>query len=147
MSKLLDTKEFLDTVCQLLEQGERNVPVPVTGSSMIPFLHNGDMVYLNLPGDKLNRGDIVLYRRESGQYVLHRVCRVTESGVWLVGDAQQEIEYLPNRQWVLGKVTAVRHGGKLVTPKTLRWQFYKRVWLLLRPVRHKLFAIREKMKK
>ena len=49
MARLLDTQKYLDTVCDLLRQGEHSVAVPVAGSSMTPFLINGDTVYLDLP--------------------------------------------------------------------------------------------------
>lgn len=147
MARMLDTKEYLDAVCALLRQGERNVAVPVTGSSMIPFLHNGDMVYLEAPKRKLKRGDIVLYTRENGQYVLHRIWRLCrDGGVAVVGDAQQETEYLPRRECIHGLVTSVRHQGRILTPSSLRWQIYRRVWLWLRPVRYRLLALRSKQR-
>ena len=60
MAKVLDTRAYLDEVCRLLDQGQQHVAVPVTGGSMIPFLHNGDTVYLDLPDTPLRKGDVVL---------------------------------------------------------------------------------------
>ena len=95
MARILDTQEYLDTVCQLLQQGETSVAVPVAGGSMVPFLHNGDTVYLDLPDSPVKRGDIVLYTRSYGRYILHRVYRVRRDGSYImVGDAQTELELL-----------------------------------------------------
>jgi len=50
MPWILDTREYLDTVCELLKQGESSVAVPVAGGSMIPFLHHGDTCTWTCPG-------------------------------------------------------------------------------------------------
>ncbi len=58
-----------------LEQGQE-VVLTVTGSSMRPFLRHGrDRVVLVKPADPaaLQAGDVPLYRRHSGQFVLHRI--------------------------------------------------------------------------
>lgn len=145
MPHLLDTTEYLDTVCQLLADGQTQVTVPVTGGSMVPFLHSGDTAYLDPLPVTLKRGDIVLYRRANGDYVLHRICRIRSDGSFLIaGDAQQRLEILPDRSYLRGIVSAVRHGGKLLTPGSLRWQLYRHIWRWLLPLRHRLMALKKK---
>lgn len=145
MTRKLDTKAFLDTVCELLRQGQTAVTVPVTGSSMVPFLHDGDTVYLSAPPEKLEKGDVVLYARENGDYVLHRIRRLNRDGsLIMVGDAQQALEYLPSRQQVYGIAVAARHKGKRITPRSFHWWFYRHIWLWLRPWRYRLMATRKK---
>jgi hypothetical protein len=91
---------------------------------------------------------VVLYRRESGRYILHRIYRMRRDGsVLMVGDAQQEIEILPSRDMICARVTSARHQGKLCQPGQLRWWFYRRVWLRLRPVRYFLMSLRGRKKK
>ncbi len=148
MPLILDTEAFLDTVCELLRQGQTDVAIPVAGGSMVPFLHHGDTVCLNLLDSAPKRGDVVLYRRESGRYILHRIYRMRRDGsVLMVGDAQQEIEILPSRDMICARVTSARHQGKLCQPGQLRWWFYRRVWLRLRPVRYFLMSLRGWKKK
>lgn len=147
MAGTLDTKAYLDTVCDLLRQGHTGIAVPVTGSSMVPFLHNGDLVYLDLPGAMVRRGDVVLYTRDDGSYILHRVWKVCRDGsLRMVGDAQQMTEQVDSREQLHAVVTAVRHKGRLLTPRSRRWWFYRHVWLLLRPVRHRLLALAGRVK-
>ena len=144
MVKVLDTQAYLDTVCELLEQGERSVAVPVAGGSMTPFLIHGDTVYLDLPDTPVKRGDIVLYTRSSGRYILHRVFRVKRDGSFLmVGDAQTELEYIPSPNQIHARVTAASHKGKPNRPGQLRWWAYRHLWLWLRPVRPMLMNLRE----
>lgn len=144
MPHLLDTTEYLDTVCQLLSDGQHQVTVPVTGGSMVPFLHSGDTAFLDPLPPKLRRGDIVLYRRANGDYVLHRICRIRRDGSFvMVGDAQQRLEILPSRDMIHGFVGSVRHKDQLLTPKSFRWQLYRHIWLWLLPCRHFLMALKK----
>lgn len=147
MSHMLETQAFLDTVCELLRQGETNIAIPVTGGSMVPFLHSGDMAYLNLPDTPLKKGDIVLYTRATGQYILHRIYKINPDGSFLmVGDAQQTLEHLPGADQIHARVSSVRHKEKLYRPGMLRWWFYQHVWLWLRPVRRRLMKLRGMLK-
>ena len=147
MGRVLDTQEYLDTVCELLRQGETSVAVPVAGGSMIPFLHHGDTVYLDLPRFPVKRGDILLYTRSTGQYILHRVIQVNSDGsLWMAGDAQTQLEYLPNADRVHGLVTSVRHKGRCNRPGGLRWWAYSQLWRRLLRYRHRLMRLREKFR-
>ena len=85
----LDTKAYLDSGCAMLKDGSTAVPVPVKGSSMVPFFREGDTVYLDSVPPKLHVGDIVLYTRASGDYILHRIVSVSSNGRFtILGDAQ-----------------------------------------------------------
>ena len=143
MPRILDTQAYLDTICDLLRQGEKSVAIPVAGGSMVPFLHHGDTVYLDLLDSPPKRGDIVLYTRESGRYILHRIYKVNKDGSFImVGDAQQVLEWIESREQIHARVTSARHKGKLNRPGTLRWWAYRHIWLWLLPVRHWLMSLR-----
>ena len=147
MPHTLDTQAYLDTVCDLLRQGQRYVAVPVAGGSMIPFLHHGDTVYLDLPDTPLKKGDIVLYTRQSGRYILHRIKKANPDGSFImVGDAQQELELLPRRDMIHARVSYARHKGKLTRPGQPRWWFYQHVWLWVLPIRHLLMTLVPRLK-
>lgn len=148
MARILDTNAFLDAVCELLLQGQRNVAIPVSGGSMVPFLHSGDMAYLDLPDSPLKKGDIVLYTRENGRYILHRIKRINKDGSFImVGDAQQELELLPRRELIHARVTSALHCGKHIHPGQPRWWFYQHIWLNIVPIRHFLMALSGKLKR
>ena len=143
MPRILDTQAYLDTICDLLRQGEKSVAIPVAGGSMVPFLHHGDTVYLDLLDSPPKRGDIVLYTRESGRYILHRIYKVNKDGSFImVGDAQQVLEWIESREQIHARVTSARHKGKLNRPGTLRWWAYRHIWLWLLPIRHRLMSLR-----
>ena len=81
--------ELMPLICEKLEEG-REVTFSPHGSSMLPLLKEGrDTVTLAKPAGKLKKYDIPLYRRENGQFVLHRVVRVGDTYT-CIGDNQFE---------------------------------------------------------
>lgn len=139
MARTIDTTAYLNMVRELLVEGHTSVPVPVAGTSMSPFLRHGDTVYLDVPAAPLKKGDIVLYTRPGGQYILHRIVRVNPDGSFIMmGDAQQEPERIESAASIHGRVTSALHKGKRITPQSIRWKLYASVWIWLIPFRRKL---------
>lgn len=138
----MDTESYLSMLSQLL-QHDTQAALPVTGSSMVPFLvHGRDQVLLQPPPPALHRGDIALYRRENGHYVLHRVCRTDENGrYYFVGDAQQVIEGPIAPQQILAAAVQACRKGKWIGPGDFWWDFFASAWLLLRPVRRPILML------
>ena len=144
MERIVDTQAYLDMVCQLLSEGKTEVPVPVKGVSMRPFLRDGDRVFLEKPGQMGRPGDIVLYTRPNGQYVLHRIYRVNPNGsFWIIGDSQTTLEPVAGMSQIHAKVSYVIAGGKTVKPGDFRWWFYACPWRVLAPWRRQISRIRE----
>ncbi|MBQ3094172.1 MAG: hypothetical protein IJC52_03275, partial [Clostridia bacterium] len=90
----------------------QTVTIPVTGTSMRPTLQYGDVVTLASTADKtVVRGDVVLYRRENGQFVLHRAVRVKKDTVDFCGDAQVDIERDVPKSALIGVVIGYTKNG------------------------------------
>ena len=133
--RVVDPEELMTQLPQLLELAE-SVPLIITGNSMAPFLRHGrDTVYLSKITQPPKRGDIVLFRRRSGGYVLHRICRERNGMYDFVGDGQLEIEEGICPDQLLAEVKTVRRKGRLLREGSLCWVFYEKVWLGLLPVR------------
>lgn len=148
MQRTLDTKEYLDTVCDLLRQGNTCVPVPVAGTSMTPFLQPGDTVYLELPDSPLKEGDIVLFTRPDGRYVLHRIVTCNPDGSFiLLGDSQTMRELVDGPHRIHGRVCKAVHDGKLLTPESPRWIYYATLWRHLEPLRPRLLGLHNRLGK
>ena len=129
MARMVDTKEYLNMVCGLLAEGQTGVPVPVAGSSMTPFLHPGDTVYLDLPDTPLKKGDILLFTRPDGRYILHRLVKINRDGsLIMLGDAQTELEWVEGPRMVHARVTAANHLGVHLSPRSRRWRFFATFW-------------------
>ena len=108
----------------------------ISGSSMSPFLiHARDSVWLKKPNRPLKVGDIVFYQRESGQYVLHRICKIKSDGYYMIGDAQTQIEGPLKREQIFAQIGKVERKGKILKPGDFWWNFFEKVWIRMIPVR------------
>ena len=77
------------------------------GTSMLPLIRQGkDSVILVQPS-LLSIGDIILYKRENGQFVLHRIVKTKKDEYILCGDNQTQLEYGIKESQVIAKVKAV----------------------------------------
>lgn len=134
-------EELMDDLLALLEQTE-SAPLVISGSSMSPFLvHGRDTVYLTKIRRPLKRGDMVLYRRASGQYILHRVYAAEHETLTMIGDGQASLEPGIRHEQTLALVSAVRRKGKLLRPGSLLWDFYEKVWIRVIRLRPYLLRI------
>lgn len=126
----LDTKAYLDSVCAMINDGSTAVPVPVKGSSMVPFFREGDTVYLDSVPQKLHIGDIVLYTRASGDYILHRIVSVSSNGKFAVlGDAQlmSSAEYVSG-DCIKAIVTSACRSGRHQSSFSFSWKAFSFIW-------------------
>ncbi len=139
--KILPPEELIPSLLELLEETD-NVPLVISGSSMTPFLvHHRDTVYLSKIQRSLKRGDMILYRRTNGKYILHRIYRTEPNSFTLVGDAQTALERGISPDQVLAVVNAVHRKGKLLKPGSFWWEFFRRVWIRLVPFRPVILAV------
>lgn len=137
--KQVDTQTYMNMVKELLAEG-KEVPLMVSGSSMAPFLvHQRDTILIAPVRQKLKKGDMAFYQRETGQYVMHRICRVRrEEGretYYFAGDAQTVIEGPVRRAQIFGVITAVCRKGKWQKPGSFWWSFFRYVWVRVIPLR------------
>lgn len=87
--------------------------LPITGTSMNPLLVQGrDFVFLKKPKLPLETGDIPLYRRDNGVFVLHRVVGKDENGYIMCGDNQFILEYGIKDENIIGVVSEIIRDGK-----------------------------------
>ena len=139
--RTIDPEELMPLLPQLLQQAQE-VPLIISGNSMAPFLaHGRDTVYLSKLTGPLKRGDMILYRRKTGQYILHRIYRVREGKYDLIGDGQLVIELGIGQEQILATVCAVRRKGKLLRMGNLCWEFYEHIWLALVPWRSRILRL------
>lgn len=103
---------------------------------MAPFLvHRRDTVYLSKVELQLKRGDMVLYQRDNGRYVLHRVLQVDGDVYTMIGDAQTQPEPNIRRDQIRAVVTAVLRKNKLLKKGNFWWCFFEKIWIRMVPIR------------
>ena len=141
MERVLDTREYVSALREIVEQGGE-VSMVIWGSSMAPFLvHGRDIIFFSSPDRPLRRGDMVFYQRENGQFVMHRIYRVTKEGYDMVGDGQTQIEQGIRREQIFARITCVKRKGRMLTDKNFWWRFFASVWLTLLPLRPRLVQL------
>ena len=94
--------------------------------SMLPMLRQGRETVIRAPvSGKLNAGDLALYRRENGMYVLHRVIKVAEEGYRFCGDNQAQLETVTREQLKAVVAGYIRKGkeyrGNGLGDRLYRW--------------------------
>ena len=119
------------------------VILTVTGNSMRPlFFHRRDQVVLEKCDPKALRiGDIPLYRRQSGQYVLHRVVGIGVSSYTMCGDGQWEKEYGISYKNIIGVVTGFYRKGKYYACSHRGYGLFVRFWMGTFPIRRLLLCV------
>lgn len=128
------------------------------GSSMCPLIRQGkDVMIISRPQNwdayegntvsKVRKLDVPLYRRDSGQYVLHRVVKVTEEGYVLRGDNTYSDEKGITDQNILGVLTGVIRNGKEMSVDSTKYKLYTYLWYYTYPVRKIVVWIKRKIQR
>lgn len=146
--RMVDNDVYLPVLKELVQEGN-SVPLLVSGSSMAPFLvHLRDTIIISKPEDTLKKGDMVFYNRASGQYVMHRIHHIDRQGnLYIVGDAQTEIEGPIHPNQVFGVIKKVIRKGKILQKGDLWWFFFEKVWIHCIPIRNLVIKLYSKMLK
>lgn len=134
--------EKLPILLKLLEEGQV-IKIAPHGNSMFPFfLGDRDYLYISSRRQGLKRGDIALYRRVDGTYVVHRVHHVEHDentvGYYMLGDHQIWIEGPLAENQIYGVVEYFERRGRRIDCEKSRvyhlaWDLWMRI-RLLRPV-------------
>lgn len=129
-------QEFSIFLQELLDDNI-SVNLTVTGDSMFPlWRHKRDSVVLTkCDKNTLKKGDIPLYKRRNGQYVIHRIVKVNKNGYYLCGDAQAEIEYNVPSESIVAVVTSFTRKDKKYDCDDWRVRLYAFLWMRLFPIR------------
>lgn len=102
------------------------------GTSMRPLIRQGKDVMIIKSFDnccKLKKMDVPLYKRENGQYVLHRIIKVTKDGYVIRGDNTYSNEYGVTDSQILGVLSGVIRNGKEISVNSLGYRVYSYFWL------------------
>lgn len=126
---------------QLTHGGTANLVV--TGNSMYPMLfHRRDSVTLATVSGQLRKGNLILYRRDNGTYVLHRIVTKPKSGGFFCAGDNQWIRESVCESQVIARVVEFTRKGKRHKVSELSHRIYIWVWNALFPMRRTLIRLR-----
>lgn len=117
---------------QLKNNGE--IRFKPRGTSMLPLLRQGkDEVVVRSFDGKFKKYDILFYRREDGDFILHRLIGFDkDKNPVMRGDNQFDKEYGITKSNVIGVVSSVIRNGKSInsgTPLFAIWVLYSRIYV------------------
>lgn len=130
----------LSLMLDMLED-DQSLKISPIGCSMCPFFYGGrDYVYLIRPSFPLKKGDIALFQRTNGIYVIHRVYKVSKKDsqtvYYMLGDNQTWVEGPVYDSQIHAVTAQILRKGHLIDCKTNRnYRLLSWIWLHIRPLR------------
>jgi hypothetical protein len=139
-SMQMENRLFFPLVIEKINEGH-TVTINLRGSSMRPFLESQrDKALLTQPKG-LKIGDPVLAEIEPGHYVLHRIIKIEDHDVTLMGDGNLTCEHCQIEDFRAAVVGFYRKGRTtLDRTDGMKWKVYSWFWTRLRPMRRYLLA-------
>lgn len=115
------------------------------GTSMMPLLrqHHDLLIIAPKPEGRLKMWDVPLYRRDNGQYVMHRVLWVRKNDYILCGDNQYYPETGIQDRHIIGILESRSRDGKVLPVRATRehpnvpfgYKLYVFLWCFFFPIR------------
>lgn len=141
-------QELAPIISEVVQAGQE-ATITVTGNSMRPlwFHLQNNVTLTGCDPNRLKKGDVPLYRRADGRYVLHRIIRVHENTFDLAGDGQYTVEHGLEKFRVLAVTKGFTKGGRYYTVNNWIYRMYARIWMWALPIRKYLFAVYAKLKR
>ena len=145
MEEMITREVAMESLSPLLEEILHNggtVELTVTGNSMWPMLHHQVSRVRLAPVSELKKGDLPLYKRKNGTYVLHRILNVEADGSYTCcGDNQWHLERGLQRAQMVAVVTHFsRKGNRWVSGNDRLYRLYTQFWMAVRPLRRLIFG-------
>lgn len=132
------------------EEIERSGKIIYTnvGDSMMPLIKQGrDVLVISKPNGRLKRYDVPLYKRDSGQYVLHRILEVRENDYVICGDNRWKKEYGITDRHIIGVLTGMIRDGREIPVTDRKYRLYVHLWCDFFPVRAWVIRARQFLKR
>lgn len=138
----LSMQELSPVITQCISGGSE-VIITVTGNSMRPFLKDrrDQVVLVKAEGDKLKAGDVPLYVRRNGKYVLHRIVDVKDGAYTMLGDAQVTKEYGIQPDQIVALAKAFIRKGVRYECDSDKYRRYVKFWMGILPLRKLYFKL------
>lgn len=118
------------------------------GRSMLPIIRDRkDTVTLIKPKKAIKPGDVVFYKRDNGQYVLHRVMFINSGNYVMRGDNQWDNEYNVRNDQIIAVLKSFERNGKLHNVTDRDYQMYIKLLPLIRFVRKTYYGFKSQVYK
>lgn len=132
----LSMEKISPIIAQCVESGSE-VILTVTGNSMRPFLvdKRDQVVLIKANTEALQEGDVPLYQRRNGKYVLHRMVKRENGSYTMLGDAQVDLEKGIMPDQIIAVAKAFIRKGKRYECDSKKYRRYVNFWKAMLPLR------------
>lgn len=131
---IIDNEILLEEVCRMLVKGKK-VKLRAKGNSMRPFIHGDKDVLEISPISTHRKGDIVLAKVTDNKYVIHRIVKISNGNIMLMGDGNLFGKEICSHSDIFGLVESKIQGERKRNLTSLGSRFCALVWHMLRPIR------------
>ena len=108
--------------------------------SMYPLIKPRDLLVIKKVTAPLKKNDIPLYKRDSGQYVLHRIVKIKNGEYFICGDNRAFIERGITDRHIIGVLTDIVREGRTIPVNSSEFKSYVK----LLPLRRSIIRIKNK---
>jgi len=99
------------------------------GISMLPLLRQGrDSVALRTLDRPPRKFDILFYKRRDGNYILHRIKKVTPDGLIMWGDNHTMLEYGVTEDMIIGYAARIFRDEKELNCDSFSYRVFLWLW-------------------
>ena len=127
---------MMEEIRSLIAQG-KTVTITAKGNSMNPFIANGrDQITLG-PWKKEDvvPGCVALVKDTRGIYLIHRVVKVEQNHIVLLGDGNVAQYEKAEFSQIIGLMKSICRKGKTYESDSFVWRTYSLIWKWVTPVR------------
>ena len=142
----LSMSELTPLISEIVDNGG-SADITVTGNSMLPMLKDRVSRVRLAKADELKKGDIPLYRRDNGTFVLHRIVGIDSDSYTMCGDNQWHVEKNIRRDQIVAVVTDYCRNGKWRSCGKKTYRLYAVIWMGIRPLRRIVFGGARRIKR
>lgn len=117
------------------------------GDSMYPLIKPRDLLVIKKAHLPLKRLDIPLYKRDSGQYVLHRIVKIKNGEYYICGDNRVGYETGITDRHIIGVLTEIIRDGETISVYSAQKRLYAHLYCDFMPIKRVIFRFKQVFKK
>ena len=106
-----------------------DVKLKVSGTSMYPLVGSRRDSVLLTKVKELKVGDVPLFRRDDGKFVLHRIVKIENGAYGMRGDFEQKIEYPVMPDAIVAVAKGFYRNEKYISCENFWYKMYKFFWM------------------
>ncbi len=147
--KRAEAENLMPLVLPLIESG-KSVKLTVTGFSMYPLVSSRRDKVLLAKAETLKVGDVPLFRRADGSYILHRIIKEKNGAFATMGDYENKEEYPVTKEQIVAKAIGFYRKDRFIDCGSMGYRVYSFLWrkmVRLRPFMLHFMAKAARMKK